>query len=103
MSEANIVYGKSANSTGPVVTIGTNADKTYTSADLAAAEEQGRREVMKILNEVRWHFDHDFTSDVDSYVCGGCRKEKSDPENHAPYCEVGKLFALLDAKEAGDE
>jgi len=29
---------------GPVVTIGTNADKTYTSSDLAAAEERGRRE-----------------------------------------------------------
>ena len=75
----------------------------YTAADLTAAEERGRREVMKVLEGVRWHFDHDFTSDADTYVCGGCRREKSDPENHAPYCEVGKLYALLGAKEAGDE
>ena len=36
---------------GPVVTIGTNADKTYTAADIAAAEERGRREAVKELRE----------------------------------------------------
>ena len=104
MSEANIVYGKSANSTGPVVTIGTNADKTFTAADIAAAEERGRREglrdALKSYDAIRWWRTLTMTGER---LCAECNSPKANPEVHSASCKIGKLVALLDAKEAADD
>lgn len=60
--------------TGPVVTIGTNADKTYTAADLAAAEERGRREGAKWRfpreprNAGGWTIRYNFLDDIQGII-----------------------------------